>query len=116
MNDHFKPVAAAHDPASDVIQLRADFSRLSDSVAELVKAQTNTAAASIRHGVGAASNAIAETAADFGQSALQMTNDAQKTVKAASQDLEASIERNPLTAVLIAAGIGMVFGMAISRG
>ena len=40
---------------------------------------------------------------------------AQKAALNASRDVEASIERNPLTAVMIAAGIGLVLGMVSSR-
>jgi ElaB/YqjD/DUF883 family membrane-anchored ribosome-binding protein len=124
MNDYAKhsPVSEAkHSPASedvssDLKQLRDDFSRLSDSVADLVKAQTNSASGAIRDGVANIGGAIADKAQGLSSSAVQMTNSAQETMRSASHDIEASIERNPLTAVMIAAGIGMVLGMVSARG
>ena len=116
MNDHSMQASPATDIAAELTQLRTDFGHLANSVAELVKAQTSSAASAIRANVGSASDAIANTAADLGNSALHMTSGAQKTALNAGQDIEASINRNPLTAVMIAAGIGMVIGMISLRG
>jgi ElaB/YqjD/DUF883 family membrane-anchored ribosome-binding protein len=107
--------SAPSDIAADLTQLRADFSRLSESVAGLVKTQAQTAAGSLRDTVAAAGDRIAGKAADLGNSAVQLTSGAEDKVRSASHDIEASIERNPLTAVIIAAGIGMVIGLATSR-
>ena len=111
------PGTAPHAPdvAFDLAQLRADFGRLSDSVATLVKSQAGSAAGSIRSAVADASDALVGKAADLGQSAVQISNGAQQSLRAASGDLETSIERNPLTAVVIAAGIGVVIGMVTAR-
>ena len=116
MNDHSTQASPATDIAAELTQLRTDFGRLTNSVADLVKAQTTAAASSIRASVGDAGDVIAGKAADIGNTALHMTSGAQKTAMTASRDVETSIERNPLTAVLIAAGIGLVLGLASSRG
>lgn len=103
------------DMTSDVTQLRADFGRLSDKVAGLVKAQASSAAGSIRTAVSDASEALAGKASDLGQNAAQISESAQRSVRAAGGDIEASIERNPLAAVMIAAGIGLVIGLVTAR-
>lgn len=109
------PDGAHPDLQKDVMALRADFGRLSDSVSEMVKAQAAAAASSIRDRASAASGKIAGAAADLGQSASDFTSGAQKSLKSATGDLEASVEQNPLAAVIVAAGIGMALGLLVSR-
>ena len=115
MNNLGTPTPAEAGAASDMQKLRADFAKTAESAAGLVKSQTQSAASALRDTMANAGGKIADTAADLGHSALQMTNAAQDGVKSATNDIEASIERNPLSAVLIAAGIGVVLGMIIAR-
>ena len=115
MNEHANPATVESGVASDLQQLRADFAKLSESVSGLVKTQAQSAASGFRDSMASAGGKIADKAADLGQSALQITSGAQDGVISASNDIEASIERNPLTAVLIAAGIGIVLGMISAR-
>jgi ElaB/YqjD/DUF883 family membrane-anchored ribosome-binding protein len=97
---------AASDLAADLAALRADIARLSDTMSGLVKAQANSASDAVRGVVGDARDQLSQAAAQAQDSAL-----------GAAADLERRIEKNPLTAVLIAAGIGMVLGMmSKSRG
>jgi ElaB/YqjD/DUF883 family membrane-anchored ribosome-binding protein len=94
------------DLSADLAALRADITRLSDTMASLLKAQANTAGAAVRGAVGDARDQLSQAATQAQDSAL-----------GAAADLERRIEKNPLTAVLIAAGIGMVLGMmSKSRG
>jgi ElaB/YqjD/DUF883 family membrane-anchored ribosome-binding protein len=97
---------AAGDLAADLSALRKDVARLVETMSELVQHQTQAAGLRVSETVGDARDKIASTAAD-----------AQNRVCAASGEIEASIERNPLTAVLIAFGIGMLLGVVRrSRG
>lgn len=97
---------AASDLAADLAALRADIARLSDTMSGLVKAQANSAGAAVKGAMGDARDQLSQAAAQAQDSAL-----------GAAADLERKIEKNPLTAVLIAAGIGMVLGMmSKSRG
>lgn len=97
---------AAGDIASDLAALRADIGRLSETVASLVRAQTEAAGEALR---GVADGARVQ----FSEAASQ----AQDSAFGAAADLERRIERSPLTAVLIAAGIGIALGMmSKSRG
>jgi ElaB/YqjD/DUF883 family membrane-anchored ribosome-binding protein len=90
----------ASDLSADLDALRADIARLSDTMAGLVRAQANSAGAAVRGAVGDAREQLAQAA-----------NQAQDSALGAAAELERRIERNPLTAVLIAAGIGMALGM-----
>ena len=82
------------------VTLRDDIGRLSDTVAGLVRAQTDAAGAALKDAVGGAREQFSQAAGQAQESAL-----------GAVADLERRIEKNPLTAVLIAAGVGMIFGM-----
>jgi len=94
------PEGAAADFTADFAALRHDVARLAETMSELVRHQAQAAGVRVSEAVGDARDKIASTAADT-----------QKRVGAASGEIEASIERNPLTAVLIAFGIGMSLGM-----
>jgi ElaB/YqjD/DUF883 family membrane-anchored ribosome-binding protein len=89
---------------SDLAALRADIARLSDTIAGLVRVQADQAGATMRGVVGDARDQLSRAAAD-----------AQDSARNAAVDLERRIEKNPLTAVLIAAGIGMALGMMSRR-
>jgi ElaB/YqjD/DUF883 family membrane-anchored ribosome-binding protein len=106
---------------ADLATLREDFARLSSSVADLVKAQASQASAAMRGAVGDARERLASTtvdakeklagrAADAQGRIMDKAADAQDRVMAAGADLEATIERNPLMAVLIALFIGLLMG------
>jgi len=97
-----EPTAA--DLTSDLAALRADLARLSDTISGLARVQADSASAAMRGAVGDARDQLTRAAAD-----------AQDSARNAAADLERRIERNPLTAVLIAAGIGMALGMMSRR-
>ena len=101
---HDETDAATRDLAADLAALRADISKLTTSVAHLVKAETSAATDTVFGAVGSAGRKFADGAAG-----------AKDRLSGASSELEATIERNPLTAVLIALGAGLVIGM-LSRG
>jgi ElaB/YqjD/DUF883 family membrane-anchored ribosome-binding protein len=92
--------AASADLSADLVALRADIARLSDTMAGLVRSQANSASAAVKGVMGDARDQLSQAASQAQESAL-----------GAAADLERRIEKNPLTAVLIAAGIGMALGM-----
>jgi len=97
---------AASDLADDLAALRADVAKLSDTIAGLVRTQTGSATAAVRGAVDDARDQLSQAAAQ-----------AQDRALGAAADIERRIEANPLTAVLIAAGIGVALGMmSKSRG
>lgn len=94
---------AAGDVIADLAALRQDIAHLAEAMSSLVQHQTTAAGLGVSEALGDAKDKIANTSAD-----------AQKRVRAASGEVEASIEHHPLTAVLIAFGVGLSIGM-ISR-
>ncbi len=91
----------AQDFTADLAALRADIVKLTACVGNLVKSQTSD---TVYGAVDAARQRLSDGAAT-----------AKDRLSGASSELEASIERNPLVAVLIAMGAGLVIGL-LSRG
>ena len=90
----------AADIAADLATLRTDIKNLSETVAGRLRDRSNAAGAAMKGAVGDASDQISQAASR-----------AQDSVFGAAADLEGRIERDPLTAILIAAGIGMAIGV-----
>ena len=90
----------AVDLSADLANLRGDVAKLSASVAELLRQQATQTQDRVRGAVDSARDQLAHSAAD-----------AKESVRSAGAELEASIERNPLTAVMIAMLCGLVLGM-----
>jgi ElaB/YqjD/DUF883 family membrane-anchored ribosome-binding protein len=88
------------DISTDLAALREDVARLSDTLAGVVRSQADAAGATIRGAVDDARGQLSQAACSIRDSALEK-----------SADFEQRIERNPLTAVLIAAGVGLAFGV-----
>jgi ElaB/YqjD/DUF883 family membrane-anchored ribosome-binding protein len=95
-----KAYQSISDFGEDLAALRADIAKLTTSVAELAKGQASSAASSMVDAIDQARQKVSDTAGD-----------AQSRMKSAAGDLEASIERNPLTAVMIALVAGLVVGL-----
>ncbi|WP_374307917.1 YqjD family protein [Methylocella sp.] len=95
---------ASKDFAADLAALREDIAKLTASVSQIIK---NEAAAKSETVYGVMDNAK--------QKLSDGASDAKGKLSDASAELEASIERNPLMAVLIALATGLVIGL-ISRG
>ena len=97
---------AAGDLTADFAALRRDVARLAETIGELAQHQTQSAGLRASEAVGEARDRVTNTAAE-----------AQGQLRSASGEIEASIEHNPLTAVLIAFGVGMSLGVfGRSRG
>ena len=88
------------DISADLAALRDDVARLSDTLASVVRSQADAAGATIRGAVADARGQLSQAAYSIRDGALDK-----------SADFERRIERNPLTAVLIAAGVGLAFGV-----
>ena len=95
---------AAGDLGADLANLRRDVAQLAETMSELVQHQTKAAGFRASTAYGDLADRIASTAAD-----------ARSRVRAAGGDIEASFERHPVAALLIAFGVGIALGM-MSRG
>lgn len=88
------------DITADLAALRRDVVRLSETISALLQGQALGAARHVSDSVDNATAKFASAAADV-----------QSRVTAAGGQVEASIERNPLTAMVISFGLGMALGM-----
>lgn len=95
---------ASQDFAADLAALRGDVAILTSSLSEIIRTQT-----------AATANTVFDAADNARQKISDTASKAQDRVAGASTDLEATIERNPLSAVLIAMVAGILIGL-LSRG
>jgi ElaB/YqjD/DUF883 family membrane-anchored ribosome-binding protein len=91
---------AAENFTADLAALRQDIASMADRLTKLVQHQAQSAGHSVSETVGDVTDKIAGA-----------TENAQKSVCAAGQEIEARIERNPMTSVLIAFGVGVSLGL-----
>ena len=95
------------DFAADFAALRDDVTKLTASVSEFIRTHTAATTNSVFDAVDSARQRVSDTAGKT-----------QDRVAGASRDLETTIERNPLAAVLIAMVAGLfigVFGGSLNR-
>ena len=90
---------AASELSVDLAALRTDLARLSDTIAVLMRGQADAAGAAVKGAVGDARYQLSQAAIH-----------AQDRAFGVAADLERRVEKS-LSAVLIAAGIGMALGM-----
>jgi ElaB/YqjD/DUF883 family membrane-anchored ribosome-binding protein len=94
------PEGAAGDLGADLAALRQDVAHLAETMSQLVQHQTKAVGSRASSAFGDVRDRIASTAAD-----------ARSRARAVGGDLEASFERHPLAALLIAFGVGIALGM-----
>lgn len=99
-----KSAEQSSDIAADIATLRADLAKFGASVAEFVQQQTAQTEDKVRGAIDHAREHLARSASD-----------AKQSVRSTSADFEGSIERSPLTAVMIALMCGLLLGM-MGRG
>ena len=95
----------SRDFTADLALLRDDVAKLSSSLSDFIRTQTATSASTVVDVVDNARQKISDTASK-----------AQDRVARASTDLETTIERSPLVAVLIAMIAGIFVGMVAGMG
>jgi ElaB/YqjD/DUF883 family membrane-anchored ribosome-binding protein len=97
MSEESKVQSAASDLTADLAALRNDIAKISASLMELVQEKAKSG---VFNAVDGARQKLSDTAAD-----------AHEKVGNLGDDVEATIERNPLVAVLLAALAGFIVGM-----
>ena len=85
---------------ADLAALRDDIAKLTSSVSEFIRSQTATT-----------TNTVFDAVDSTRQKISKSTAKARDRVAGASTDLETTIERNPLMAVVIAMMVGIATGM-----
>lgn len=91
---------AAQDFAADLATLRDDIAKLTGTVSQLLRTRANTASDQVY-------NSYAETRDHIGNRAAE----ARDQLGSLGSEVESRIERNPLSAVLIAALAGLLLGL-----
>lgn len=92
------------DLTEEIATLRADVSRLAETVGRLVEQEVEQAA-----------DRFHDTAEELGRRGRAYADRARAEAAAYESQAEEVIVRNPVTSVLVAAGLGFVFGL-LSRG
>jgi ElaB/YqjD/DUF883 family membrane-anchored ribosome-binding protein len=92
-----KVTESTADFAADLAALRQDIAKISASLVDFMQEK--------------AANKVSEVVDDARQKLADKASEAQERVGAIGADLESTIERNPLIAVLLAAFAGFVIGM-----
>jgi ElaB/YqjD/DUF883 family membrane-anchored ribosome-binding protein len=95
---HIKDVS--QDLEENFAALRDDVAKLTISVTDLVRSQASTTTGTVMEAVKGA-----------GQKLSDGTTEAQNRLRGMGSDIEATIERNPLAAVLTALSAGLIIGM-----
>ncbi|MBB3809797.1 DUF883 family protein [Pseudochelatococcus contaminans] len=96
---------------SEIETLRNEIKSLTDSVADVVRRQTDHA----RDNVKGFTDTVSSAAHSASQTGHRLAADAQEAVGNATSKVEACIERNPVQSVLVAAGVGFVLGLLSRR-
>lgn len=98
------------DVGAQIEVLRKDLAHLSETIATMVANQANEMGDRVRGTVDHARAAVD----DLGERGRDLANRAQKQASTMGREVENTIERNPVTAVLVALGVGFIAGL-ISR-
>lgn len=97
--------------AADLAALRADMARLTETMATLAHNQSGHASAAMSESMDKARVVLDEAIAALTQTGRDLADEASGRLRNMGTEVGASIEKNPLTAVMIAAAIGLVIGM-----
>jgi hypothetical protein len=111
------------DAANDLSALRRDMARLADTVSTIAAQQAGEARSTARHvsrDVGATLNDLVEQArhllgglrsTDLGKAGGMVASEAGDRLASVNAQVESRIGRNPITAVAVAAGVGLLLGL-----
>ena len=111
-----KPTEEAfQDLAADLAALRDDVAKLSTSISDFIRAQTEATANTVLGAVDSTRQKISDVAGKAQDRMVNVASKAQDRMAGVGMDIESTIERNPLASALIAFMAGMVAGM-LSRG
>ena len=91
------------DLTADIAALRKDIVHLTDTVTRLVA-----------HQVDGATEQVKSSANAYMKAGAEQFKDAKGQFDAAATDIEKKIEHNPLTAMAIAAGLGLLIGVTVN--
>ncbi|WP_158266736.1 DUF883 family protein [Alsobacter soli] len=99
------------DVRDDLAAVRNDLARLADTVSNMVSGQSRAARNNAQGMMDQARGQFYARANDVSKMGNMFASEARDRLHNANVEIESRIERNPITAVLIAAGVGLVLGL-----
>lgn len=99
----------------EIDNLRGDIGRLTEAVSALLQREIADTGERVRAAAGETLNRFSSTAEDIARATRNAAAGAEQRLRSAGSEIERGIERNPLTAVLIAGGIGLILGIMSRR-
>lgn len=97
--------------SSDLAALREDVARLTETMSAIAQNQTGNASQALSETMEKARVVLSEATDTLTRTGRDIANEATGRIRTMGTEMGASIERNPLTAVMIAAALGLVIGM-----
>jgi ElaB/YqjD/DUF883 family membrane-anchored ribosome-binding protein len=110
-----RPAEAASDIAADLAALKADLTRLAESVAALVGEEGASAAAAARHKAREARRSAEAAASRLTEEGMAAIDETRARFASLGDDVAGVVERNPLAALVSALGLGILIGMMSRR-
>jgi ElaB/YqjD/DUF883 family membrane-anchored ribosome-binding protein len=99
------------DITSDLAALRADIARLAETMTTIAQNQAGTTSQALSETMEKARVVLSEATDSLSRTGRDIATEATGRIKTMGTEVGASIERNPMTAVLIAAALGLMIGM-----
>lgn len=99
------------DISSDLAALRSDIARLTDTMTTMAQNQAGTTSEALSEAMEKARVVLAEATDTLTRTGRDLASEATGKLRSMGTEMGASIERNPLTAVMIAAALGLMIGM-----
>lgn len=103
--------AASGDIAGDLRQLKTDLARLTETVTAIASNRGARAASRVGDGVRSVTDTFSATASDAYTAGSDIASSARHHASSFAGDVEKTVRRNPLGAVLASMVLGMVVGM-----
>jgi ElaB/YqjD/DUF883 family membrane-anchored ribosome-binding protein len=97
--------------SSDLAALRADVARLTETMTTIAQNQVGSTSQALSETMESARAVLSEATETLTRTGRDLANEATGRIRTAGTEMGASIERHPLTAVMIAAAIGLAVGM-----
>jgi ElaB/YqjD/DUF883 family membrane-anchored ribosome-binding protein len=96
--------ASTEDLVAQLETIRADVAKLTSILSKIATDEVDTARARVR-----------EAASAIGDQGERLAGAARQSAQSSAHEMEAAIQRNPMSAVLVAVGLGFLFGMFSRR-
>jgi ElaB/YqjD/DUF883 family membrane-anchored ribosome-binding protein len=101
----------AADVSEDLVQLRADFARLSDTVSGLLRSHAGTGADKVRDVASSTHEAFNAMTGSVSKAGNGIVQDTGKRLNTLGSELEGTFRENPTSALVTAAALGLVVGL-----